>query len=67
MRSVRLGLLLLLAVAACGKSKPAGPPPACKNIGDQCELPTKGPLGVCNSQPCKPGETPPCMTCMPQH
>jgi len=32
----------------------------------KCQLPS-GPLGVCDIGKCSPGETPPCLVCIPQH
>ena len=43
-----------------------GPGPDCREVGALCEL-ESGPLGVCESRPCRTGETPPCLVCTPQH
>ncbi len=42
------------------------PGPDCREVGALCEL-ESGPLGVCESRPCRSSETPPCLVCTPQH
>ncbi len=59
---------LLAAYLGCDLGEYARPAPSgeCREIGALCQL-ESGPLGVCESRPCRPGETPPCLTCTPQH
>ena len=38
----------------------------CREAGALCKL-ESGPLGVCESRPCHPGEMSPCFMCTPQH
>ena len=63
-----LPLIVLLLLAACNLPDliESAPPPACAQIGAQCQFPG-GPLGVCQSAPCSAGQTPPCFVCTPQH
>lgn len=63
----------LVVSGVLGCEKPSTPPtrssaPAevCTKVGEQCKLPD-GPLGVCNSVPCKDGEAGPCFRCVSQH
>jgi hypothetical protein len=71
MMTLRATIEVIVAVALLGATGCEGdqvPPPSekCKKLAEQCKLPN-GPLGVCNSAECKPGETPPCFRCVPQH
>jgi hypothetical protein len=50
----------------CESDKTAPPSETCAKVGDTCKLPN-GPLGICNAEPCKPGASPPCLRCTPQH
>ena len=60
--------LLLGACLSCDLGEYAKPEPSreCRDSGALCQL-ESGPLGVCESRPCRPGETLPCFTCTPQH
>ena len=60
-------ILLLLALAGCPKLETA-PPVAekCVKQYEKCKLP-EGPLGVCDTIECPPGQSGPCFKCMPQH
>jgi hypothetical protein len=51
-------------LAACEKAPPI--PETCSKAGDKCQLPS-GPLGICDSVPCKTGQPGPCLKCMSQH
>jgi hypothetical protein len=59
-------LTFALAACECNDIKSSGPSPSCVRAGDQCKLPD-GPLGVCNTVDCGPGQAAPCLTCMSQH
>ena len=64
---VALLTALALCIAGCDLEDTAPPPtPVCTEVGARCELPD-GPLGVCERQTCRKGETPPCFQCTPQH
>lgn len=56
----------VLALAACGDVKPAGPAKPCTKEYEQCVLPT-GVLGVCNAVDCAEGKPAPCLVCRSQH
>ena len=60
--------VLLATLLGCdlGEYVRPGPGPDCREVGALCEL-ESGPLGVCESRPCRSGETPPCLVCTPQH
>lgn len=53
-------------LAACPDTTPASVRAACEKHGDKCKT-ASGPLGVCDTIPCKAGEAGPCFKCMPQH
>jgi hypothetical protein len=63
-----IGLAGVLFAAGCDFSEMNAPAVSaeCRQIGQHCQLAT-GPLGVCLDAPCKPGQTPPCFACTPQH
>ncbi len=60
--------LLVAACLGCDLDEYAQPEPSgeCRESWALCQL-EGGPLGVCESRACAPGETPPCFTCTPQH
>ena len=69
MRAPRLLFLLSLLIAACPPvaDQSQSPPAArCVKHGEKCRVPS-GPLGVCDTIRCPPGDPGPCFKCMPQH
>jgi hypothetical protein len=62
-----LAAVSLATLAACQGMKSPPPVEVCTKVGEQCRLPQQGPLGVCNSVDCAPGQTPPCLRCASQH
>ena len=62
-----LAVLLFCAnCVGCGNVKRGEVPATCTKLGDKCQT-ADGPLGVCDSVECKPGEAAPCLRCIPQH
>lgn len=68
LRMNRVVVFLAIAVlGACDASQFSEVPSLhCVEPGTQCQLP-EGPLGVCESLPCLPGQSPPCFRCTSQH
>lgn len=66
-RTILAGLLAAFA-AGCDVDGFVSEPPSsrCERVGAQCRL-AAGPLGVCESAPCPPGQAPPCLVCTSQH
>jgi hypothetical protein len=63
---IALVMAMLGIVTACEPGSIAGPPAACTQPGDRCQL-ASGPLGVCERAACPAGGTEPCFQCVPQH
>ena len=65
---IGLALIGLLSMGMTCPGIDANPEPNAKCVKQytKCQLPS-GPLGVCDIGKCSPGETPPCLLCMPQH
>ena len=62
---MRVALLILGLVSACGDIKPAAPR-QCTKAYEQCTMPS-GVLGVCDPVDCPAGKAAPCFTCRSQH
>jgi hypothetical protein len=63
---IGLAVLAILSATACERDQTPPPTTTCAKVAELCKLPD-GPLGVCNSVACKPGQAPPCLRCTPQH
>jgi hypothetical protein len=59
-------LVLELALAGCPELDTKPVSATCVKQYEKCKLPN-GPLGVCDTAPCKAGEPGPCFKCNPQH
>jgi hypothetical protein len=67
--SQRRSAALLVGTAALLLGCPSlegGAPKTCTRAYDKCTLPS-GVLGVCDTVPCDPGQTEPCLVCRSQH
>jgi hypothetical protein len=67
MRFLLIAVLLLGPAACDGVQRGSDAVTVCQKAGQRCQLPSQGPLGICNDTPCAAGQLPPCLRCVPQH
>lgn len=66
LRAMRRWCLLVILLSGCPAATEAPISANCTKVGEKCRTPS-GPLGVCDTGRCQPGEREPCLKCVPQH